>query len=193
MALGFAVGSEGRVGCNGIMLTLGIAPPGRGISGWTLAGLTEDGDIDGLSTRVVPAGEPRWIPAARAMHSNGVVGIDHLVVMTPDLDAFAAVLEARGMPLRRRTEVRGRGMGFRRLGSAILEVVHAPDAEANAFWGVTFATAGREALDALSAGNRFVGEPRPAVQPGRRITTVSREAGLSTRVAFIDPAPDGDG
>jgi hypothetical protein len=38
-----------------------------------------------------------------------------------------------------------------------------------------------------------VGEPRPAVQPGRRITTVSREAGLSTRVAFIDPEPPRDG
>jgi hypothetical protein len=48
---------------------------------------------------------------------------------------------------------------------------------------------GVESLDALCARNRFVGEPRPAVQPGRRIATVAREAGLSTRVAFIDPVP----
>jgi hypothetical protein len=191
-ALGFVVGVEGRVGCNGVTVTLGIAPPGRGIAGWTLAGLAADGDIDGLSTRVVPAGEPRWIPAARVMHSNGVVGIDHVVVTTPRLDAFADALAARGLPLRRRTEVRGRRMGFRRLGSVILEVVEDPDATATAFWGITFAVVDRDALDALCAGNRFVGEPRHAVQPGRHITTVSREAGLSTRVAFIDSEPPRD-
>ena len=186
-ALGFAVGSDGRVGCDGVTVTLGVAPPGRGIAGWTLAGVSVDGDLDGLSTRAVPGGEPRWIPAARAMHPNGAVGIDHVVVTTPRFDAFAAELDQYGLPLRRIAEVRGRAMGFRRLGAVILEVVHAPDADATAFWGVTFAMAGRDALDSLAADNRLVGEPRPAVQPGRRITTVSREAGLSTRVAFIDP------
>jgi hypothetical protein len=188
-ALGFAVGSDGRVDCNGVMLTLGVAPPGRGVVGWTLAGLAVDGDIDGLSTRVAAAGEPRWINAARAMHANGVVGIDHIVVTTPSLDALATELDRRGLPLRRVVEVRGRVMGFRRLGAVILEVVQAPEADATTFWGVTFTRAGADALDALCADSRFVGEPRPAVQPGRRITTVSREAGLSTRVAFIDPEP----
>jgi hypothetical protein len=195
-ALGFSLADDGRVRCGGVTLTLGIAPPGRGIAGWTLAGLAQDGDIDGLSTRSAPAsGGSRWIPAARAMQRNGVVGIDHVVVMTPDLDAFAQVLGLRGLSLRHRAEVRGRAMGFRRLGSTILEVVQSPEAaaeaeaEATAFWGVTFTMAGADALDALCAESRFVGEPRPAVQPGRRITTVSRKAGLSTRVAFIDPEP----
>jgi hypothetical protein len=30
-------------------------------------------------------------------------------------------------------------------------------------------------------------EPRPAVQPGRQIATLSSAAGLSTRVAFMTP------
>jgi hypothetical protein len=191
-ALGFSVADDGCVSCGGVTLTLGIAPPGRGIAGWTLAGLARDGDIDGLTTRSAPPlGGPRWIPAARPMQRNGVVGIDHVVVTTPDLDAFAQTLALRGLALRRRTEVRSRAMGFRRLGSAILEVVQDPGATATAFWGVTFLMGGPDALDALVLGNRVVGEPRPAVQPGRRITTVSREAGLSTRVAFIDPEPSG--
>jgi hypothetical protein len=32
-----------------------------------------------------------------------------------------------------------------------------------------------------------VGEPRAAVQPGRRIATVSRVAGLSTALALMTP------
>jgi hypothetical protein len=190
-ALGFAVGVDGRIDpSTGTPLTLGIAPPGRGIVGWTLAGLSGDGDMDGLPTRA--GGGPRWGTAHRIAQQNGAVAIDHVVVTTPDLDKFAAILDARGLPLRRRTEVRGRRMGFRRLGRPILEVVEDPDATATAFWGVTFAVADRDALDALCAGNRFVSEPRSAVQPGRHITTVSREAGLSTRVAFIDSEPPRD-
>jgi hypothetical protein len=116
-----------------------------------------------------------------------------VVVATPAFDAFAAELDDRGIPLRRITEIRGTRMGFRRLGGPILEVVEAPEAKATAFWGLTFSMRGSPSsvgsLDELCARSPFVGEPRPAVQPGRRIATVARAAGLSTRVAFIDPEP----
>ena len=184
-ALGFAVSEDGRLFGEAVRGTLGIAPPGRGIVGWTLAGLAADGDIDGLATRRVPVEVPHWV--AGVGNANAVTHVDHVVVTTPDLDAFAAVLDARGLGLRRRAEVRGAPMGFRRLGRPILEVVEDRDAGATAFWGVTFAVAQPMWLDRLAAENRFVGAPRPAVQPGRRIATVSGEAGLSTRVAFIDP------
>lgn len=189
-ALGFNV-RDGEVRTPRMRLTLGIAPPGGGIVGWTLAGLERDGDIDTLATRRVP---PRPGPFRLAPTlGRWARSVDHLVVATPRFDALSAELAERGLPPRRVAEIRGTRMGFRRLGGPILEVVEAPEAEATAFWGVTFsvfgAPDGAESLDVLCAENRFVGEPRPAVQPGRRIATVSREAGLSTRVAFIDPEP----
>ncbi|HEY3771678.1 MAG TPA: hypothetical protein VGL69_01680 [Solirubrobacteraceae bacterium] len=189
-ALGFHV-RDGQIKANSVMLTLGIAPPGGGIVGWTLAGAGGEGDVSGLPTRWVEPGSgmDRLAPAA----GGGIGSLDHVVVATPAFDAFATELGERGVGLRRVAEVRGTRMGFRRLGGPILEVVEAPEAPATAFWGVTFAMRGPpggvESLDALCARNRFVGEPRPAVQPGRRIATVAREAGLSTRVAFIDPVP----
>ncbi len=187
-ALGFAVGSDGRLMGPSTPGTLGIAPPGRGIVGWTLAGLAVEGDLDGLPTRSA-GGPPQWVTAHRILNPNGAWSLDHLGVVTPPRAPFAAVLDARGLPLRRRAEVRGARMGFRRLGGPILEVVEDPEVAATGFWGVTFAMVEREALDELVATHGVVSAPRPAVQPGRRIATVSREAGLSARVAFIDPEP----
>jgi hypothetical protein len=189
-ALGFDV-RDGKIKAHSVSLTLGIAPQGGGIVGWTLSGSDCEGDVGGLATR--------WEGSASAMYrvaptaGRGIRSLDHVVVATPAFDAFAAELDDRGMGLRRITEIRGARMGFRRLGGPILEVVEAPEAGATAFWGLTFSVGGPpggvESLDELCARNRFVGEPRPAVQPGRRIATVAREAGLSTRVAFIDPEP----
>ncbi len=189
-ALGFTV-HDGEVKAPSVTLTLGIAPPGGGIVGWTLAGSERDGDVGGLATRWVgsPSATYRTAPVA----GRGIRLLDHVVVATPGFDAFAAELDDRGMGLRRVTRIRGTRMGFRRLGGPILEVVEAPEAQATGFWGLTFSMRGSpggvDSLDELCARSHLVGEPRPAVQPGRRIATVAREAGLSTRVAFIDPEP----
>jgi hypothetical protein len=182
-ALGFAI-HDGERQVGGVRLTFGIAPPGRGIVGWTFHDLAGDGDIDGLPTRVVP--RPQWSIRADVGDRNLVREIDHVVIVTPDFDGLATVLDRRGMGLRRIAERGGRRQGFRRLGGPIMEIVEAPEAPATAFWGVTFTI---HQLDLLASTNRLVGDPRPAVQPGRRIATVSREAGLSTRVAFMDREP----
>ncbi len=52
-------------------------------------------------------------------------------------------------------------------------------------WGVTAVV---EDLDALAArlGDRL-GAPGDAVQPGRRIATLRREAGLGVPLAFMTP------
>jgi hypothetical protein len=190
VALGFNV-RDGQIRAHSVTITLGIAPQGGGIVGWTLAGLEREGDIDGLRTRRVPAvsGPLRLAPTA----GRWAQVVDHLVVVTPRFDALSAELADRGLPLRRVTEIRGTRMGFRRLGGPVLEIVEAPGAESSGFWGVTFAVSappgGVESLDELCAEIPLVAEPRPAVQPGRRIATVSRAAGLSTLVAFIDPEP----
>lgn len=82
---------------------------------------------------------------------------------------------------------------FFRLGGAILEVVEHPpgtpaaeDTDApSRFWGLAFLVSD---LDASAAHlGALLGEPRDAIQPGRRIATVLREAGLGLPVAFLAP------
>ena len=179
-ALGLAVDGAGELSIGGVRLVLGIAPPGQGIAGWSLRQLPVPGDIDGLATTVATS-EFR----GREEHPNGAIAVDHVVIATPDFDRTAGVLQARGMELRRVGERAGRRQGFRRLGGPIMEIVEAAEAPATAFWGVAFTVAHLDALGPL------VDAPRAAVQPGRRIASVSRDAGLSTRVAFMDPEPDG--
>lgn len=114
--LGFAVDDDGVVVVGGIELWLDAN--GRGITGWTLRGLGRHGDIDGL-----PTGLTNDPPPPDVTHPNGALGIDQVVVTTPDFDRTAAALEAAGMPLRRVTDTGGFRQGFRRLGPATLELV----------------------------------------------------------------------
>jgi hypothetical protein len=184
-ALGFHVQGD-HIDIGGIRLRLG--GEGRGITSWSLRGVNAMGSIDGLASPV-----PRVLrPPPFATHPNGATGIDHVVVLTPDFDRTAGALRRAGLPLRRTREgpshVR---QGFRRVGPAILELVHAPDAPGGdaRFWGLVVIVISLEAL-AERLGDHL-GEIRPAVQPGRRIATLRREAGLSLALAFMDPEPAG--
>jgi hypothetical protein len=121
------------------------------------------------------------------------MGLDHVVVTTPDFERTAAALKDAGIPLRRVRDVGG-GLaaggfrqGFRRLGPAILEVVEAPKVPAGParFWGLVVTVADLVGLRARLAPH--VGEIRDAVQPGRQIATLGEAAGLSPRIAFMDP------
>jgi hypothetical protein len=56
------------------------------------------------------------------------------------------------------------------------------------FWGLAFVTPDLEATVAFLGGGR-VSEVRAAVQPGRRIATLRRSAGLALPVALITPRP----
>jgi hypothetical protein len=119
-------------------------------------------------------------------HPNTATGLDHVVITTPDFDRTAKALESHDMPLRRIRDAGGFRQGFRRLGPAILELVEAktmPDGPAS-FWGLVVIVGDLEQL-----GRRLgdhLGEPKPAVQPGRRIATLRRSAGLGQPVAFMD-------
>lgn len=177
-ALGFAV-LGGRVALGGVSLELGV--PGSGITGWTLhrsGAPGGPGDIDGLRTD--------WGGAPDGTeHPNGALGVDHVVIASPDFDRTVAALAAAGLALRRTRQAGGRRQGFRRLGPAIMEIVEAPEAPATHFWGVTVVAADLELARAHAGGH--LGPARPAVQSGRQIATVARGAGLSTRLAFMDP------
>jgi hypothetical protein len=180
-ALGFEVSSTGAVALGGVKLRLGAA--GEGITGWALRGIEATDAIDGLRTRVIDESVNHL---GAAGHPNGAVALDHVVILTPDFDRTAAALAEHGMPLRRESERNGARQGFRRLGPAIMEIVQAPDGDTR-FWGLVAIVSDLEAL-----GERLgddLGAPRSAVQPGRRIATLRRSAGLALAVAFMDPEP----
>jgi hypothetical protein len=120
-------------------------------------------------------------PAGHGTHPNGATVVDHVVALTDDMDRTLAALRDAGFVLRRERRGPAR-QAFFNLRTLILEVVEAPG-RAPALWGLTVVV---EDLDALGP---LVGEPRDAVQPGRRIATARREAGLPAALAFMTPRP----
>lgn len=194
--VGFTVDDGGVCQVGAVRLRLAGAGPDRGILSWSLAGCAIGGDIDGLPTvdaggqgaPLAPAEDTTVDPPA---HPNGVVGIDHLVVMTPDLDRTTAAIEATGVTSRRTREAgRGRRQRFFRLGEVIVEVVGPvePSGDGPAtFWGFAFTVADIDAT-AVELADR-VGRPKPAVQPGRRIATLRSSDDLSVPVAFMSEVP----
>jgi hypothetical protein len=194
-ALGFAVEGDACV-LGEVRIRLAGEAAGKGLVGWSLREV-EAAELDGLATER----SQRSFPEARAEQPNGVTVLDHVVAITPALERTVAALEEAGLDLRRiREEPTPAGaprQAFFRLGPSILEVVQEPPeaiergggAERPAFfWGLAFLAPDLEATVArLGAG---AGEVRPAVQPGRRIATLGRSAGLALPVALMTPRPD---
>jgi hypothetical protein len=189
-ALGFAV-AEGSCEIGSVSLRLAAVAASRGILGWSLHDVVGT-ELDGLPTTRAER-EPRELAPA---HPNGVIAIDHVVAMSPDLDRSVAALQHAGLELRRiREEPTPAGaprQAFFRLGAEILEVVQEPheivaraggsDGPAH-FWGLALLV---EDIDVTCAHMApHVGEPRGAIQPGRRIATVRRSAGLSVPLALM--------
>jgi hypothetical protein len=165
---------------------------GKRIVSWSLRGCAAE-VLDGLAA-TPSSSEPR---EAAEPHPNGVTAIDHVVAFSPDLDRTVAALEAAGLDLRRvREEPTPAGaprQAFFRLGDVILECVQLPDSPEldrgrNAkLWGLAVCTPDMDATAAY-LGDRL-GEPRPAVQEGRTIATLRREAGSTVPLAFMTPPP----
>jgi len=186
-ALGFTT-RDGGIELGGIRVTLGVE--GHGITRWAIRGIEDPKDIDGLPTATAPPQPPPSRPNS-VPHPNGATGIDHVVVVTPDFDRTAARLGEANLPLKRIRDAGGFLQGFRRLGPAILELVEArqapPGPGGARFWGLVVIVTDLEALtDRL--GNHL-GAVKPAVQPGRHIATLRPSAGLTPRLAFMDPEP----
>ena len=176
-ALGFDV-EDGACQVSSVRLRLVGKGPRRGILGWKL------GAVEPAATAAPP-------------QPNGVARIDHLVLLSPDLDRTVEELRSDGFELRRIREGETPGgssrQAFFRLGEPILEVVQAPDGAGVArnpdgparLWGIAFLV---EDLDATgSALGELLGSPRNAVQPGRKIATLRPEAGLGPAIAFMTP------
>lgn len=173
----------------------------RGIRGWTVSGLeapTGKGAIDGLATTFVAAADDRAEDAldTATAHANGTTGIDHVVIITPDLDRTLAAFGDVGLAVRRIRETESYGapmrQAFLRLGPTIVEVVGGHEGtgqsaeEAPSDWfGLALD------VDDLDATATLLGEGlggiKPAVQEGRRIATIRhKQFGMSVATALMD-------
>ncbi|OBK75032.1 VOC family protein [Mycobacterium sp. 1274761.0] len=185
---GFSVDSEAVCRVGGVRIRL-AATSGTGILGWSLGGLPPDfslGDLDGI-----PTTRAGTVAGAPHEHANGVVAIDHVVLMSPDLNRTVESLAAVGVEPRRERDGELGGQPIRqiffRLGEVIIEVVGSPETAAegpSTLWGITYVVAD---IDAAAA---FFGESttpvKDAVQPGRRISTLRHQQfGISVPTALI--------
>jgi hypothetical protein len=185
---GFAVDPGGLCRVGGVRIRLVGA--GGGISGWSLRGVPAHvTDLDGIptSTSDAPPSEP-------ATHPNGVVAIDHVVLLSPHLARTVDALAAIGAVPRRERDGELGGQPIRqiffRLGEVIVEVVGTPDAAGDgpsSLWGITYI------VDDIDSTAAFFGDNalpvKDAVQHGRQITTLRhRELGMSVRAAMISPS-----
>jgi hypothetical protein len=192
-ALGFTV-REDCVQLGAVRLRLAGEQAGKGLIGWSLRGISST-ELDGLPT----ARSDSPSPADAAAHANGVVGIDHVVAMSPALDRSVRALRAAGLDLRRireqPTPAGAPRQAFFRLGAVILEVVQEPpqvverhggEGGPARLWGLALLTPDLErTVEALAP---HVGDSRAAVQPGRRIATLRRSAGLAVPLALMSPS-----
>jgi hypothetical protein len=193
-SLGFSV-SAGARGLGAVRVELTGTGAGRGIVSWSLRDVAST-ELDGLPTAAYkqpPAGDPPG-------HPNGIVGIDHVVAMSPHLNRSVSALRAAGLDLRRireqPTPAGAPRQAFFRLGEVILEVVQEPaqvlaaraegaDGPAR-FWGLALLS--DDLQETVARLGEHASEIRPAVQPGRRIATLRRSAGLAVPVALMSRA-----
>lgn len=196
-ALGFEVDEDVCL-IGDVRIRLTGSDAGKGLTGWSVRDL-DSTELDGLATTRSDRPPPEGSPT----HPNGVTAIDHVVAITPALERTILALQGAGLDLRRireqPTPAGAPRQAFFRLGATILEVVQEPpEAIERAggdhpvfFWGIALIAPD---LDTTVAGlGDRAGEIRPAVQPGRRIATLRRTAGLTVPVALMTPPPEGDG
>jgi hypothetical protein len=165
-AAGFMVDADGVCRLGHVRMQTGVGE--TGISNWTLG--------------AEPIVEP-------AVHPNGAVVLDHLVVFTDDPDRTIATYAQLGLEVRRVRELRnGTSQTFLRAGEVIIELVGPIAGEGERFWGLSPTVADLDACARL-LGDRL-GRIKDATQPGRQIATLRHEAcGLTIPIAFMSPEP----
>ncbi len=195
-ALGFTV--DGASGSGTVLLAntlVELTGSGAGFEGWSIEGLADEADVDGLAL----LGPPQSSDPDPTPHANGIGSIDHIVISTGDVEHTVGVLEALGLERRggRSTDSYGSPMRqvFFWLGDVILELVGPDEGEPTTqgparFFGLALVS---EDLDATAETmGELCSTPRDAVQPGRRIAGIrGRQTGVSAPLAVMSPHPTG--
>lgn len=159
-----------------------------GLHSWALSNINSTiSSIDGIpTTEVLVATRPAQIESRELVLQP--LGIDHVVVNTPDLERTSrALYEATGAELKRIRDA-GNGMrqGFHRLGDVIVEIVSAPSIPAGtaSLWGFVVNVADVNDVAAY-LGPDVLSPPKPAVQKNRLIATFRGAVGLGVPVALM--------
>jgi hypothetical protein len=194
-AAGFAVDADGSCRIGTVRVRLVGRDAGKRIVGWSLRGVAPTTtDIDGLPTSGRDGDGLDFEPAE---HPNGAIGLDHIVVLTPDTERTVATLGSIGLDLRRTRDVPVEQYGFAgrqsffKLGEPILELIGPVEAQGDGpagFFGLAWTVSD---IDALAGQlGPALGRVKDAVQPGRRIATLRhKEVGMSVATAFMTPEP----
>lgn len=191
-AAGFTVDDDGNCQVGTVQLQLAGPDAGKRIVAWSLRDVPASiEDVDGLPTTACDAPPP-----APVEHANGVEFIDHLVILSPDVDRTVGALEALGIETRRTRQIDADQYGFDarqtffRMGEVVLELIGANEPMEGAadrpagFFGLAYTVRDLDGTAAMLA--EHIGNVKDAVQPGRRITTLRhKNFGMSVATAFM--------
>lgn len=182
----------------GVEIELVGPDDGRGILGWRFADTDVPASIDGITT--LRAAEPAATDELlhekdEPTHTNLASHVDHVVMMTPDLERTIEAMQTAGFEPRRIRDVPGseppRQQVFFWAGESIIELVGPVDPTGDGpatLWGLALTCADLDA--AYEAMDGRLGPPKAAVQPGRRIATLrTRDLDISTPIALLSPHP----
>ncbi len=125
------------------------------------------------------------------MHPNGVEVIDHIVLVTPDTGRTTAALGAIGLDPRRTRETDQYGppfvQTFFKAGEVVVELIGPQEPSGDgpaAFFGLAYTVTDLDATKTLLG--EHLGDPKDAVQPGRRIATLRHKPlDVSVATAFM--------
>ena len=185
--VGINFSHDGVFAIGEVLLRIDEALP-PGMHSWALSNIDSTVvSIDGISTTGNVAND-------RIEHNDAQgfvltpLGIDHVVVNTPDLERTSLALhEATGAELKRiRDAGNGVRQGFHRLGDVIIEIVSAPSMPPGnaSLWGFVLNVADVHEVAAY-LGPDVLSPPKPAVQKNRLIATFRGAVGLGVPVALM--------
>jgi hypothetical protein len=160
-----------------------------GLHGWTIdIGRDEIIEIDGIQTTLISGTQPR--PSLSTIGRQKVIGLDHVVVNTDDIDRTTqAITAALGLEVRRERQLgNGAVQRFHKLDNTIIEVVSGPHITqpGASLWGMVASVDDLFDL-AEELGGDTTSPPKKATQPGRYISTVRGSVGLGVPFALMTP------
>jgi hypothetical protein len=160
-----------------------------GLHGWTIdIGRDDVIDIDGIITTLNSGTQSH--PSLSTIGRQKVIGLDHVVVNTDNIDRTTkAITDALGLEVRRERQLgNGAVQRFHKLDNTIIEVVAGPHITqpGASLWGMVASVDDLFDL-AEELGDDIMSPPKKATQPGRYISTVRGSVGLGVPFALMTP------
>ena len=161
-----------------------------GIHAWALRG-AQPSNFGSLPTNYVESP----IPGRALVHPNSSSGLHHVVLMVPEFEQGRSALTEAGVAVSPGKVFGSADKQLLRsapmMGDFELELI-GPEKEDGSrrwdLWGLVIAVEDIDVTAELLGG--LLGRVKPAVQPRRRIATVSKSAGLGVAIAFLGPEED---